>query len=85
MTVAEILQALRELPAKEHRALALALLRENAPANVEVACPVDTSHRWPIFTAPFAQEHQADALDHRQIREDRIDELVEQSFHAHRP
>ncbi len=84
MTVAEILQALRALPAEERRALALALLRDNVPANAEGTSPVDTSHRWPIFTAPLAQEHQTDALDHRQIREGRIDEFVELSLHAHR-
>lgn len=76
MTTAEILEALRALPAGQRRALALALLRSDDAETPSGASPVDTSRGWPVFTSPLVSGASKEAFDHRALRESRIDELV---------
>jgi hypothetical protein len=84
VTAAEILEALRALPPGERRALALALLRSEPGAEASGESPVDTSHAWPVFTAPLAKGAGHEVLDHRFLREAHVDDLVERALGADR-
>jgi len=84
MTTAEILQALRALPASERRALGLALLRDEEEATGSGSSPIDTSGAWPVLTSPLARQATADAFDHRALRDARIDELVARALREDR-